>query len=529
MQRSIGLLGVLFGASAIAVTLSPAFAQKQGGTLRVYNSTNPPSASIHEESTIATNMPFMAVYSNLVMFDSNQVLNSADNIVPDLATSWSWDDSKTKLTVKLREGVKWHDGKPFTAKDVQCTWHRLNGKEPNFYRRVPRKIWWESLTEVTTNGDYEATFHLASPQASFLSRLASGLTPVYPCHVDAKDMRTKPIGTGPFKFVEFRRNESIKLVRNPDYYKPGQPYLDGIDWRIVPNRATRVLAFVTGDFDLTFTADITAAIRKDLVQQAPQAICKTVATNVPSNILVNASRPPFDDPKMRRAIGLAIDRQAIIDIVSQGEHRIAANMMKDGNWAMPPDKLKTVFGYGPVEEQQAEARKIMESLGYGPSNRFKVKVSTRDFGSYKDPAVVLVDQLNKVYFDAELDIVESSVWYARLGRIDYSIALNLSGVGIDDPDAVLQGAYACKSEANYTKYCNPEVEKLLGEQEREFDTEKRKQIVWNIERILADDVARPIIYHGTGTTCWHPHFKGFTLQGNSIYNNWRFDGVWLDK
>lgn len=529
MQRYTCRLAALAGISTLAFALSPAVAQKQGGTLRVYNSTNPPSASIHEESTIATNMPFMAVYSNLVMFDTKQKKNSSDNIVPDLALSWTWNDDKTKLTMKLREGVKWHDGQPFTSKDVQCTWHRLNGKEPNVYRRLPRKIWWENLTEVTTNGDYEATFHLTKPQASFLSMLASGLTPVYPCHVEAKDMRTKPIGTGPFKFVDFRRNESIKLVRNPDYYKPGLPYLDGIEWRIVSNRATRVLAFATGEFDLTFTADITPAIRKDLVQQAPKAICKTVSTNVPSNVLVNATKPPFDDPKLRRVISLAIDRQAIIDIVSQGENAVAGNMMADGNWAMPSNMLKKLPGYGDVAEQQAEARKIMESLGYGPNNRFKVKVSTRDFGSYKDPAVVLVDQLNKVYFDAELDIVESSVWYARVSRIDYAIALNLSGVGIDDPDAVMKGAYACKSEANYTKYCNPEVEKLLDEQAQEFDTEKRKKVVWEIERILAEDVARPIIYHGRATTCWQPHFKGHVLQSNSIYNNWRFDEVWLDK
>jgi peptide/nickel transport system substrate-binding protein len=518
--------GVLIAAAGLA---APAAAQKKGGVLKVYNSSNPPSASIHEESTIATNMPFMAVYNNLVMFDPRQERNSPEGIVPDLAESWAWNEAKSQITFKLRQGVKWHDGKPFTAKDVQCTWHRLNGKEPDVYRRVPRRIWWENLKEVTVNGDYEATFHLLRPQASFLSMLASGLTPVYPCHVDARDMRTKPVGTGPFKFVEFRRNESIKLVRNPDYWKPDRPYLDGIEWRIVPNRATRVLAFATGEFDLTFTADITPPIRKDLLQQAPKAICKTVSTNVPTNVLVNATRPPFDNPKLRSVVALAIDRQAMIDIISHGENSVSANMMADGNWAMPAEMLAKLPGYGKTEAQQAEARKIMESLGYGPSNRLKVKVSTRDFGSYKDPAVILVDQLNKVHFDAELEIVESSVWYIRVSKVDYAVALNLSGVGIDDPDAVMKGAFACKSEANYTKYCRPEVEDLLTRQAEEFDVAKRKQLVWEIERLLAEDVARPVIYHGKGTTCWQPHFKGYTLQSNSIYNNWRFEDVWLDK
>src|SRR5262249_44231260 len=153
-----------------------------------------------------------------------------DTIVPDLATSWSWDDSKTKLTVKLREGVTWHDGKPFTAKDVQCTWNMLAGKlEGTDFRRNPRKIWDFNLHEVTIKGDYEATFNLKAPQPAFLMLLASGYSPVYPCHVSPAQMRTKPIGTGPFKFVEFKRGDSIRLEKNPNYWKKDRPYLDAID------------------------------------------------------------------------------------------------------------------------------------------------------------------------------------------------------------------------------------------------------------------------------------------------------------
>jgi len=120
MRKLAGLaavsLAVVLGASI------PAAAQKQGGTLRIYHRDNPPSASIHEEATISTVMPFMGLFNNLVLFDQSKKRDSMDVIVPDLAESWAWDDSKTKLTFKLRQGVKWHDGKPFTAKDVRCTW-----------------------------------------------------------------------------------------------------------------------------------------------------------------------------------------------------------------------------------------------------------------------------------------------------------------------------------------------------------------------------------------------------------------------
>ena len=109
------------------------------------------------------------------------------------------------------------------------------------------------------------------------------------------------------------------------------------------------------------------------------------------------------------------------------------------------------------------------------------------------------------------------------------MALNTSGVGIDDPDAVLKGAYACNSEANYTQFCTPQMDTLLDRQSQEADIDKRKAIVWEIERVLAEEVARPIVYHNRSSTCWHAHLKGHVHHENSIYNNWRFEHIWLDR
>jgi peptide/nickel transport system substrate-binding protein len=158
--------------------------------------------------------------------------NRAESIVPDLATSWSWSEDGTELTFKLRDGVKWHDGKPFTAADIECTYDLLMGRTKEKLRLNFREAWFFNLAEVTTNGDAEATFHLNRPQPAFLSLLASGYSPIYPCHVSPRDMRTHPLGTGPFKFVEYKPNRSIKVTRNPDYWKPGRPYLDAsnIQW-----------------------------------------------------------------------------------------------------------------------------------------------------------------------------------------------------------------------------------------------------------------------------------------------------------
>jgi peptide/nickel transport system substrate-binding protein len=516
---------------AILISDGPAAAQKHGGTLRVYNSTNPPSASILEEVTIATVMPFMAVFNNLVLFDQSKAHNSIDGIVPDLAESWAWDDSKTKLTFELRRGVRWHDGRPFTAADVRCTWQRLKGADEEF-RKNPRRIWYANLQEVAVDGEYRATFHLSKPQPALIALLASGMAPVYPCHVPAKDMRLHPIGTGPFKLVAFKANDSIKLVRNPHYWKPGRPYLDGIEWRIVSSRATRVLAFVAGEFDLTFVADAPVPVTKEIAAQAPKAICEVGPTNATINLIVNRDAAPFDDPMIRRAMMLALDRQAFITIIHGGKAYISGAMMPPphGSWGMPADALQAFPGYsGDLALRQAEARKLMESAGYGPGKRLKIKVSTRDFQVYRDSAVILVDQLNRIHFDAELEVIESSVWFGRMLRKNYSVGLNLTGAAVDDPDSMLRENYACGSDNNFTKYCNSEVEKLLDAQSQESDVGKRRRLVWEIERKLAEDVANPIISHNVSGTCWHPHLKGHTQHRNSIYNNWRFEDVWLDR
>ena len=141
MNRSIRtIIGI---ASVFAVTLGAqaAMAQKSGGILKIYHRGTPPSGSIHEEATNSTTSPYSGVYNNLVMYDQHTAKESMDTIVPDLATEWSWNADKTALTFKLQQGVKWHDGKPFTAKDVKCTWDLVQGKGKAKLRKNPRKAW----------------------------------------------------------------------------------------------------------------------------------------------------------------------------------------------------------------------------------------------------------------------------------------------------------------------------------------------------------------------------------------------------
>jgi peptide/nickel transport system substrate-binding protein len=211
--------------------------------------------------------------------------------------------------------------------------------------------------------------------STLLALLASGDTPIYPCHVSPRDMRQHPIGTGPFKFVEFKPNESIKLVRNPDYWKPDRPYLDGIEYTIIRNMSTAVLSFVSGKFDTTF-GGLTVPLTRQITDQAPQAVCELNPTNVSRNLIINPDAAPFGNPDLRRALALSLDRKAFIDIITEGKGNVGGVMLPppEGVWGMPPELLYALPGYSPdVTRNRKEARDILQRLGYGPAKHLAVK------------------------------------------------------------------------------------------------------------------------------------------------------------
>ncbi len=529
MAKALPIIATL---AALVAFTHGASGQKPGGILKVHLLDSPASMSIHEEVTVVAERPVMAVFNNLVIFDQHIPQNSMETIRPELAKSWSWNEEGTELTFQLRGGVKWHDGKPFTSADVKCTWDLLAGRAADRLRVNPRKAWYNNLAEVKTNGDDQVTFVLKRPEPAFIALLASGMSPVYPCHVPAAQMRQHPIGTGPFKFIEFKPNERITLARNPDYWEPGLPYLDGIEYTVSRNRSTIILSFIAGQYDLTFAGSVTVPLMHDIQHNRPDAQCVLPTGSVSTNLVVNLAKPPFDNADLRRAMALTLDRKSFIDILTEGTGQMAAAMQPPpgGQWGMPADMLAAMPGYGlDIAKNRAEARAIMEKLGYGPSHRLKVTVVTRDIPAYRDPAVILLDQLKEIYIDGELQPIDTTQWYPTMMRKDYMVALNLTGTQVDDPDAMLYENYACGGVGNYNGYCNKEVDRLIDQQSMEPDQEKRKHLVWEIEKRLTEDVAKPLIYFNKGATCWHKPVKNLTVMVNSIYNGWRMQDIWLDR
>ncbi len=525
LRRSLLLVIIMSFATA-------ALAQKYGGTLRIPARENPASASPHEEGSITILQPFMPVFNNLVIFDQHEKKVSPETIRPELATEWSWSPDNTVLTMKLRQGVKWHDGKSFTSADVKCTWDTLKEKRDSHWRKNTHKEWYANLKEVTVAGPYEVHFTLGRAQPSFLSFLANGWSPVYPCHVDGRVMRQKPIGTGPFKVEEFKIGDVIRLVKNTGYWKPGRPYLDAIEWRIVPSAATRMLSFIAGQFDMLATADVTVSALKDIRAQAPKAVCETRAGNSTGYLLINHKAPPFNNPKVRRAMSLALDRSEFVK-VQQGEARVGGIMMAPpaGNWGLTPEQLATVPGMGKnVERNRAEARKIMQELGYGPNKKLKtnyiVRMATPD---YLMSTSLVADQLRTIYIEGEIEQKETSLWTGAMIKGTYELGWQGTAAAIDDPDVVLYEGYFCKSMRNFTHYCNPDLEAKIDEQSATVDPVKRKKLVQAIDLMLLKDVARAAMYQANTRACRYPYVKGVVVPNNSSYTHHRMEDVWLEK
>jgi peptide/nickel transport system substrate-binding protein len=160
--------------------------------------------------------------------------------------------------------------------------------------------------------------------------------------------------------------------------------------------------------------------------------------------------------------------------------------------------------------------------------RLPVKLSTRNLPSYRDPATILISQLKEIWIDAELDPIETAIWQPKLIRRDYQMGLSLVGNGVDDPDQQFYESYVCGSRT-YMGYCDKAIDALVDKQSMEPDQAKRRQVVWEIDRKLQQDVVRPMLYYQRSATCYRPEVKGLTVMVNSIFNGWRMEDVWLDR
>jgi peptide/nickel transport system substrate-binding protein len=531
-SRRLRLLVCAFLALLPFSTANPAPTPRAGGILNATLIESPPSFSIHDEATIGATWPVMPCYNNLVWFDPLKKQESPDTIIPELAEKWAWQDGGKSLVFFLRKDVKWHDGQLFTSKDVKYTFDTVReAPEITVKLRVnPRKLWYENIESMEATDPQTVIFRLKRPQPSLLLMLASGYSPIYPSHVPLAELRTKCVGTGPFKLKEVRPGELIEYTKNPDYFVKGRPYLDGIRYTIIKDRATRYAAIQAGRQDLPYPLEIAKTLAESVKQAAPHLVLIDSPTNVYDSVFVNLTRPLFKDSKIRAAINLAVDRQGYVQAGRQGAAIIGGVMLPRpyGVWGLSEAEQRKIPGFGDPTKQKAEARKLLAEAGYGPSKPFKITVSTRAVPSYVDITSYVIDQLKQVGIEATMEQVETGIWHAKMTRHEFELAVDQTGIGPDDPDAKLYENFKCASPRNYSGYCSEEVDAMIDKQSETTDQKKRVQLVQEIDKRLQLEGARFMLGHSKEYYLMQPYVKNL-IPHQSVYNFGRMQEVWLDK
>jgi peptide/nickel transport system substrate-binding protein len=531
-MRAAWTIVVAFLAVMSVAAFGDAQAPKRGGVLNAMLGEDPPGFSIHESATISGLWPVAPCYSNLVIFDPLKPNESVQTVLPELAEKWSWQDNYRNLVFFLRKNVKWHDGQPFTSRDVKYTFDivRESPDAPAKLRINPRKDWYASVEAIETPDPHTVIFRLHRPQPSLLLMLASGYSPVYPAHVPLSDLRQKCVGTGPFRLKQYAHGQMIEMERNPDYFVAGRPHLDGIRYPIITERGTRMAALQAGRLDTSMPLEMTKTMAEQVKQNAPSMVVTEIGQNGSDNVVINHKKPPFDNPLVRRAVNAALDRYAYVQGVRHKGAVVGAALMPRpaGAWGLLEKDLKTLAGYRGPTRDKAEAKQLLAQAGYGPAKPLRVELVTRSIAIYLDLASFVADQLRQVGVEATVKQIETAQYFPLLTRREYQIGANLTAGGFDDPDAYFYENYKCGASRNYTDYCSEQMDKLIDLQSAELDPAKRLKIVWEIQRKLDADVARPMLSWRKEYFAQWPYVKNL-VPHNSLYNYGRMQDVWLDK
>jgi peptide/nickel transport system substrate-binding protein len=521
--------------AAVILTGAPSLGQapKRGGWLNLrLREDLPQGFAIHESPTISTMWPAMPCFSNLVLFDPLKPTHSADTIIGELAERWSWQENYRRLVFFLRSDVKWHDGRPFSSRDVKYTFDvlRETPDAPAKLRLNPRREWYANIETLEAPDPRTIVFRLKRPQLSLLLMLASGFTPIYAAHVPAASYRTGCVGTGPFKVKEWRTGEFVEYVQNADYFVRGRPYLDGLRYVIIAQRGTATAALQAGRIDVAFPGETPKPIADQLKTASPQLLISPVNTSVLDHLVINTRKPPFDNAKVRQAVSRAIDRRALIGAVYQGGAVLGTSMLPRpyGVWGVLQSDLRELPGYGKPADDKARARALLVESGVGRDRPLKVELLTRGLPAFADIGSFVVGELRRIGIDASLRQVETPQWYPLQARGEFQIGADRNGVEPDDPDANFYEYFGCRSSRNYSGYCNDDIARLIDQQSQELDFAKRRALVLQIDKRLEELAVRPVLgWRLDYFTRW-PYVKNL-VPHHSIYGWGRMQEVWRDK
>jgi peptide/nickel transport system substrate-binding protein len=522
----------VFLAVALAATLAASGAAQDkpryGGVLTWFDYGDPGRLDVHAESPLVVQQATAGIWSGLVHYDPDD----PSKIAPDLAEKWTVAPDGKTYTFHLRKGVKWHDGQPFSAADVKASFDRVLA--PTFKSPKCGAALKPMVASVETVDASTVQFRLKFPAAPFLGSLASAWCRVAAKHVlDKYGDLNRPeaqIGTGPFKFKKYDRGSVIEWEKNKDYFVPGLPYLDGVKQYILVGGPTQVAAAKAGRVMLWDAWPPMKKTQADEVQRARgnEITVTQNSINTLFVLYVNSTKPPFDDPDLRRAVFLAIDRQELVNKGLEGAGVPCALLDPKlvGDFALPLDEVAKMPGCRqPKDADLVEAKKLVEKRH---PNGLDIEVAVRQVGNYVDRAQLVLAQLKKVGIRGTLKTYESAAGYAVFGKGDFTmIASQDRSMDTPDPESLFSVIYAGQAGSNYGRYADPKVDELSEKALRETNRDKRKQLYWELQRhILASPTASIPVAWVEGWFFVDKRVRGYK-PALTTYDNNTFMKVWL--
>ena len=530
MTRRVLLIALLIGAVAM-----PAVAQdkpRAGGELVFVVPSSPPSYDAHREETFGTIHPIAPHYNTLLRTDPND--KTGTKVVGDLAESWTVSKDGRTYTVKLRHGVKFHDGAEMTSKDVKASYDKIIFPPAGVASN--RKGEYGDVEAVQAPDPYTVVFRIKWPSASFLNSLASPWNWIYRAEVLAKDMRwyeTHVDGTGPFLFVEHVKGSHWVGKKNPNYWDKGKPYLDGYRAIFITDSAAQVAA-VRGERAMIQFRGFSPAERDGIVQAlGTRAAVQESPWNCVIMVAMNHEKKPLDDKRVRKALTLALDRyqgsQALSKIAIVKE--VGGIQVPGTTYATPPAELEKLAGYGrDIKKAREEARRLLKEAGV-PDGLSLVYKNRGIPMPYEAVGVWLIDQWRQIGLNVRQEVVEASAYYGQVLRPgNFDVAADFQCGYTVEPDLDLyKFTSKDKNPANYSRYTDHVLDELYEKQGRTTDVEERKRLIRDFEKRLLDEEV-----HYLYTLQWHriiPHsakVKGWTITP-SHYLNQQLDTVWLTQ
>lgn len=495
-------------------------APKRGGVFRVATGADPENFDFYQTEGSTTLVLVTPAYNNLVANDPAK----PTALMGDLAEKWEVSPDGKVFTFRLRSGVKWHDGKPFTADDVVYALN-LQKSPPEGYI-ASRKDTFKPVTKIEKLDDKTVRLTFAQLDVTFLPRFATEWFGIQPKHIleAKKNMKTTVLGTGPFKFKSFEPGSRMELVRNPDYFVRGQPYLDGLVFFIIKDQSTAVAALRTGKVDFANSSRrLTPSQAKTATQGNPNIeIVKQARLGGPWFHL-NTTVKPFDDARVRQAVSLAFDRHQAVEVVAEGAATVGTFVQPGGDWARPQAEIEKLSGYR--KDKAADLAKARELVAAAKAGGAEFAIEAREdvvtISEYMQTQLQLIGLKATVKTNTRAQVV--AVQRAK------QFAMSTSRNAYTDDDIVDVGRKWTKGAAqNYVNYHNPKLDELMKLQAEAVDPAKRFQLIQQVDDILIQDVPAILPYWEDQLLGKAKYVKGLAI-GTNIYALNRYPTVWLDK